>query len=240
MRNYSYGSLTAVRESDANDADTELNTEDVIAEAAAEDAAAAPAIADYTQETAAAPAVNTEEHAAALEKVKVAQTSYRAARAALQAANKVFHQCSHYAASAQKASRNKVDNEDLFANAEQATSASTAAGAKVKAALEVSATAKKALRDAQRALTDARSAASEAPAAEDAAATAAGATVAAESAVSTAPAVVAPNVAAVVAHIHDGDRGDGERDLRLIVTSVQAIQRLLESMVDRLALAFPQ
>ena len=119
-----------------------------------------------------------------------------------------------------------MDNEDLFANAEQATSASTAAGAKVKAALEVSATAKKALRDAQRALSDVRSAASEAPAAEDAAATAAGA---AESGASTA-----------IQRLHDGDRGDGERDLRLIVTSVQAIQRLLESMVDRLALAFPQ
>ena len=175
-----------------------------------------------------------------MEKVKVAQTSYRAARAALQAANKVFHQSSHYAASAQKASRDKVDNEDLFANAEQATSASTATGAKVKAALEVSATAKKALREAQRALSDVRAADVAGVVAAGAAATAAGATVAAESAASTAPAVVAPNVASVVAHIHDGDRGDGERDLRLIVTSVQAIQRLLESMVDRLALAFPQ
>ena len=208
LRKASYGSLTVLSESDAHDSDTELNIADVIADAAAEDAAAALAIEDSTEETAAAPAVVTEEHAAApaiedssqepaaapavisgepaaapaiedstqqpaaaapaviseehaaaLEQVKVAQTSYRAARAALQAANKVFHQSSHYAASAQKASRDKVDNEDLFANAEQATSASTAAGAKVKAALEVSATAKKALRDAQRALSDVRSAA---------------------------------------------------------------------------------
>jgi hypothetical protein len=168
--------------------------------------------------------------------------SYRAARAALQAANKVFHQCSYYAASAQKASRDKVDNEDLCANAELATSASTAAGARVKAALEVSVTAKKALRDAQRALTDARAADVADVVAAGAAdvATAAGATVAAESAPSTAPAVVAPNVAAGVAHIRDGDRGDGERDLRLILTSVQVIQRLLQNMVDRLAPAFPQ
>ena len=92
-----------------------------------------------------------------------------------------------------------MDNEDLVTNAEQATLASTAAGAKVKAALKVSVTAKKALRDAQRALTDARAAdvadvvaAGAADVATAAAATAAGATVAAESAASTAPAVVAP------------------------------------------------